>query len=465
MFDPAQDSEAEIARLKRRLERERAIRLQAEAIAECGLRELYERQKRLELLEYIAAAANQTNSAKAVLQLAVEQICRFANWSLAHALVTEGSVLRSASTWHIADPSRISIFRTVTSTYEFGPGEGLPGTVLQSAQPVWIEDLANHDNFPRLRFAKRAGLKSGAAFPVLSGKDVLAVVEFYSTETRRRDETLIELMAQAGLQLGRAIERHQAHEQLERQTKELAVAHDEAKAADKAKSAFLANMSHELRTPLNAIIGFSDLMIEGIYGRLNEKYAGYMKDIRASGMHLKDILNDILDLSKIDAGTMELQAQPVSLEEIGESCRRIMAPLAEKAGVELRFNIARDLPSFQLDPTRFRQTLINIVSNAVKFTPPGGKVVVRASRDDQECIVSVADTGIGMTDDGVSLALQPFRQVDSALNRRFEGTGLGLPLSKALMELHGGMLTIASEPGNGTVVNLHLPMNLRAAAA
>jgi signal transduction histidine kinase len=248
-------------------------------------------------------------------------------------------VLRSADAWYIADTARTTIFRTVTSTQEFAPGIGLPGMALSTGRPIWIEHLTGDINFPRLRFAERCGLKCGVAFPVLSGNEVLAVVEFYDTEPRTPDAALLDLMTQAGVQLGRAIERQNAQERLQAQAVELAAARDEAKAADKAKSAFLANMSHELRTPLNAIIGFSDVMIEGLYGPLSAKYSEYMHDIRNSGIHLKDILNDILDLSKIDAGAMSLNSEAVSLTEIAEACRRIIAPLAQKAGVGLSFEI------------------------------------------------------------------------------------------------------------------------------
>jgi signal transduction histidine kinase len=458
------DPNTEIARLTRRLERERATRVEAEAIAEKGLRDLYDRQRQLELLEHIAAASNQMNSVREVLQLAIEKFCIFCDWSLGHAYVKVNGVLRSADAWHVADPARTGIFRVVTSAYEFAPGVGLPGMALETGEPVWISELSGDINFPRLRFAERCGLKCGVAFPVLSGKEVVAVVEFFATEPRALDNALLDLMAQAGNQLGRAIERQYAQERLEAQTVELAAARDKARAADKAKSAFLANMSHELRTPLNAIIGFSDLMIQGIYGPLTEKYAEYMQDIRASGVHLKDILNDILDLAKIDAGGVELRTEIVSLAEMSEACRRIIAPLAERAGVTLILEVGNDLPAFRLDPTRFKQTLINIVSNAVKFTSVGGYVKVCAALNSTECIVSVIDTGIGMTADGIALALLPFRQVDSALNRRFEGTGLGLPLSRALMELHGGELSIESEIEKGTTVRLHLPLSLQSQA-
>ena len=341
---PDSDPDAEILRLQRRLERERAIRLEAEAIAERGLRELYNRQRQLELLEHIAAASNQLDSVHAVLQLAVEQFCQFADWTLGHAFVKTGGVLRSADAWFVADPVRTGIFRTVTGIYEFAPGIGLPGEVLATGKPIWIAELTGDINFPRLRFAERCGLKCGVAFPVMWGSEVVAVVEFYGTEPRAPDPVLLDLMAQAGVQLGRAIERQHGQERLETQAVELVAARDRAKAADRAKSAFLANMSHELRTPLNAIIGFSDMMIAGLYGSLAAKHAEYVHDIRASGVHLKDILNDILDLSKIDAGGMTLHAECVSLDQMGEACRRIIAPLAEKAGIRLSSRSTRRFP-------------------------------------------------------------------------------------------------------------------------
>jgi signal transduction histidine kinase len=182
-------------------------------------------------------------------------------------------------------------------------------------------------------------------------------------------------------------------------------------------------------------------------------------------VHLKNILNDILDLSKIDAGAMQIYPRPVSLAETAEACRRLVMPMAEAGGVALSIAIQERMPLFELDPTRFQQALLNILSNAVKFTPRDGHVEVHARLERLECVISVTDTGIGMTAEGVQLALKPFRQVDSNLNRRFEGTGLGLPLAKALTELHGGRITIESEPEKGTTVELHLPAELAVRAA
>jgi signal transduction histidine kinase len=460
-----EELQAEIARLKRRLERERATRFEAEAIAEKGLRELYDRQRELMLSAHIASAANQNPSAHDVLQFAAREICSFAEWELGHALLVENGVLRSARAWHSEGALAAPEFQALTEQTEFPPGIGLPGRALATRKPVWIADLSREKNFPRLQTALECGVRCACAFPVLSGNEVVAVLEFFGLNTREPDQGLIEVMAQLGNQLGRAIERQTARERLEQHSAEMAVAHERAMAADRAKSAFLANMSHELRTPLNAIIGFSEVMIAALFGPLTQKYLEYARDINAAGTHLKNVLNDILDLSKIDAGAMQLRAEPTALEEIADSCRRIITPLAAAARVNLSFTLPETLPLFRLDRTRFTQALINIVSNAVKFTPEGGRVTVTAESMSGEWVIRVADTGIGMTEEGIALALQPFRQVDSALNRRFEGTGLGLPLAKALLELHGGRLSIESTPGKGTIVRFHLPAGRLAIAA
>ena len=253
------------------------------------------------------------------------------------------------------------------------------------------------------------------------------MLEFFAQEPRQPDHSILDLMAQIGTQLGRVIERQQAEESLRAQTAQLAKARDEAKDADRAKSSFLANMSHELRTPLNAIIGFAQMMQYQISGPLSEKYREYADDIQRSGNHLKDVVNGILDLSKIEVGALELHEHPVRIAEIAEVCRRLMAPLADASQVALVFDIAPDLPVLMADETRLKQAVLNILSNAVKFTTVGGCVTLSAYLGGSELVIAIADTGIGMRPEDVLIAVKPFRQIDGALNRRYEGTGLGLP--------------------------------------
>jgi protein-histidine pros-kinase len=227
--------------------------------------------------------------------------------------------------------------------------------------------------------------------------------------------------------------------------------------ASKAKSDFLARMSHELRTPLNAIIGFSEIIRDAAMGPLSQRYREYGGDISSAGRHLQNIINDILDISKVEGGRLELREEIVSIAETVEGCRRIVTAMADTARVTLAIDIPDAIPYVRLDRLRFRQILLNLMSNAVKFTPEGGTVSVSATANTVGLLIAVADTGIGMTQDEIAIALQPFRQIEGALSRRFDGTGLGLPLAKALLDLHGGALEITSMPGRGTTVRISLP--------
>jgi signal transduction histidine kinase len=235
--------------------------------------------------------------------------------------------------------------------------------------------------------------------------------------------------------------------------------------AYKAKSDFLARMSHELRTPLNAIIGFSEMIRDAHVGPLPARYREYGGDINGAGRHLQTIINDILDISKLEDGRLELRDEIVSLAETVEACRRMIAVMAESAGVALSVELPNALPLIRSDELRLRQILLNLMSNAVKFTPTGGRVRVWAALAADGIAITIADTGIGMKEEDIPIALEPFRQIDGALSRRFDGTGLGLPLAKKLIELHGGTLAIKSAPGRGTTVRVLLPLARIAHAA
>ncbi len=245
---------------------------------------------------------------------------------------------------------------------------------------------------------------------------------------------------------------------LHRATEALARAKEEAEAANRAKSEFLANMSHELRTPLNAILGFSETMLLELMGPLaNEKYRSYVGDIHSSGTLLLAIINDILDLSKIEAGKHELSEDAIDLASSIGAVANLMRPRIAEAGLALELDLPGDLPLLWADNRSLQQILLNLLSNALKFTLRG-RIVIAVRLDPEDRLsIAVSDTGIGMTESNIAVAVTPFGQVASAFTRGKQGTGLGLPLSRALMERHGGQLAIESELGRGTVVTLIFP--------
>ena len=240
---------------------------------------------------------------------------------------------------------------------------------------------------------------------------------------------------------------------------DLSIARDEAETANRAKSEFLALMSHELRTPLNAIIGFSEIIQSEMFGPVGTpRYRDYAKDVHDSGQHLLKLINDILDLSKIEAGKLELDEADIDVADAIHSSLRLVRERAGENGVRLVTEIPEELPALRFDERKLKQILINLLSNAVKFTPAGGTVTIKTwSRPDSGYIFQIIDTGIGIALQDIPKALSPFGQADSKLARKYEGTGLGLPLTKSLVELSSGSMDLQSEVGVGTTVTVRFP--------
>ena len=246
---------------------------------------------------------------------------------------------------------------------------------------------------------------------------------------------------------------------LSERERSILAAKEAAEQASRSKTKFLANMSHELRTPLNAIIGFSDMMALAIHGPMGAPaYEQYAADINGSAKHLLAIINDILDIAKIEAGRLDLIVEETPVASLCDIALKLMQERAHEQDVALRCEPGPGLPNVMVDQRAMRQVLLNLLSNAVKFTRPGGEVTLRAQLSmDNELLLQVIDTGIGMREEDLHRVLEPFVQVDNELTRRFEGTGLGLSLSKQLIELHGGRIGIVSKPNFGTTVTIYLP--------
>ena len=241
-------------------------------------------------------------------------------------------------------------------------------------------------------------------------------------------------------------------------TRELRAAKEHAEVSSRSKSEFLANMSHELRTPLNAIIGFSDIMRRESFGALgNDRYREYAVDIHQSGQHLLEVINDILDLSKIETGKVDLHEEVFCPTQVIEASMRLVRERALSRNIALDIKLAGALPRLRADKRMVKQILINLLSNAVKFTPEGGCVVLSAAASADGLCVAVIDNGIGVAPEDIPKALEVFGQVEGSHQKRYEGTGLGLPLSRSLCELHGGSLDFASKLGEGTTVTVHFP--------
>ena len=239
----------------------------------------------------------------------------------------------------------------------------------------------------------------------------------------------------------------------------LLLAKEQAEAADKAKTSFLATMSHELRTPLNAVIGFSEIIANELFGPVGTpRYREFAADVVSSARHLLQMINDILDIVKLQSGKTELVIGVVQVEEVIVESLTIIQAQAEKSEIVIRKEIEAGLPPIRADQVRLRQILLNLLSNALKFTPCGGDVCVSVQVCGSEMIFAVRDTGIGIALSDIPKALEPFAQIDSSLSRKYDGTGLGLPLTKRFAELHGGHLAIESAPGEGTTVTVTLPL-------
>ena len=239
---------------------------------------------------------------------------------------------------------------------------------------------------------------------------------------------------------------------------DLVAARAEAEHASLAKSLFLANMSHELRTPLNAVLGFSEIIENELFGPLGDaRYREFAHDINDSGKHLLEIIDDILDLTKVEAGKLDLDEQNVDIGEMIQACERLIIDAAQTGGIQLEMLVPEKPLLLRADPVRLKQILLNLLSNAVKFTPAGNRVVLSSRISGDAILLEVADTGIGMSAEDLARAMQPFQQIDNSFSKRYAGTGLGLPLTKSLVELHGGNLAIESVPGAGTTVTVSLP--------
>ena len=363
------------------------------------------------------------------------------------------------------------------------PVDVFPGwmSMLSNGEAIHIPDVSKiPDASAEKEMLEKQGIKSALVLPVITSGKLRGFIGFDNiTEVEQRDDNDIALLRLCSEIIGNALERKEATDQLaklneelksfnsqletkvEERTKQLEEAVEVAEASNRAKSDFLASMSHELRTPLNAIIGFSQVLNEKYFGDLNDKQSEYVADIVDSGKHLLSLINDILDLSKIEAGKMELDVSEVKISELLQNSLVMIKEKALSHSISLDLQIAENINGTKIkgDERRLKQVMFNLLSNSAKFTPDGGAITVEARKEEKELEISVSDTGIGMTPQEQKKLFEAFYQASGGIKGKTPGTGLGLAITKSIVEKHGGKIWMESEGTNkGSKFTFTLPV-------
>jgi PAS domain S-box-containing protein len=554
----------------------------------------------VELLHSVAAAANESTTLEKALQICIDRVCAHTDWPVGHVYLVaddDSEELVPTTLWHLANPEQFEAFRRITEATRFSSGVGLPGRVLASRAPLWIMDVTADSNFPRAKQAEEIGVRAAFAFPVLVGKDVAAVLEFFSPEAIEPDEPLLRVMAHVGGQLGRVIERRRAEEALrdsekhyrsvietandafvsidqagvitdwndraenafgwprdevlgrpleevvipasyraahrkgmkrflatgegpvlsstvevealhrdghqfpveltiwaiqvgqayqfnafvrdvserkraESERERLLAAAEEARnelsaqnerllELDRLKDEFIALVSHELRTPLTSIRGYTELLIDETAGKLTDEQRQFLAVVDRNSNRLLNLVGDLLFLAQIEAGKLVLDVGALDLGSLASEAVETARPTAEEKGVTLTLATG-PVPLLAGDRSRIGQLLDNLVSNAVKFTDSGGRVDVRVRSLKKRAVIEVRDSGIGIPAGEQQFLFQRFFRTSTATEQAIQGTGLGLAISKAIVEAHGGEISVESEEGVGTSFRVTLPLQQHA---
>jgi signal transduction histidine kinase len=332
--------------------------------------------------------------------------------------------------------------------------DAVVGRAASSREPIEVPNISEERGYaPRIReIMARFGFRASLAIPLLREDKIIGALVVRRKATGEFRPEVIELLKTFATQSSLAIHNARLFREIEDKGRQI-------EAANRHKSEFLANMSHELRTPLNAIIGFSEVLLDPSLSVTDDERSQFLTDVLGSGKHLLNLINEILDLAKVESGKMELQFEPAFLQDVFESVQHTMRALASKKSIDLRVENNESLAQFPMDGARVKQVLLNLVGNAIKFTPEAGQVWVRAEREDGMVRVEVGDTGQGIAAEEQERIFLEFQQVESSVKGKPEGTGLGLALAKKFVEMHGGKIWVESEVGKGSRFFFTLPMN------
>ena len=411
----------------------------------------------LKLLQSTALSISGAKDIESALALTLEALCNATGWAYGEAWCREeDSSVLSRTTHHSTLGTKAKRLVDAGANLKFAIGDGLPGRAWAIRDVVWVPDIATVgelSGMQRSRDALDSGFQAAVAIPVMSGGDVVALLEFFMDRPRATDlrhTQMVEVIAnQAGSLIARRLEqkRHEA---------ELTRARDEAEAASHAKSDFLSRMSHELRTPLNSVIGFANVLKKNKTGRMGADDLAFLDRITANGKHLLSLVNDVLDIAKIEAGRLTVTTGMVNLDNLIVDVVNSLEGQSRAPGVELRAEVCDVMP-IESDPVLLKQVLINLTSNALRFTEKGSVVVkLEVDKNENPLRIRVVDTGIGIPAELHDRIFEPFEQAEDTTHLKYGGTGLGLSISRSICEALGFKLSVESEPNKGSTFTVHL---------
>jgi len=396
--------------------------------------------------EILRVISSSPTDVQPVLDAIAESAAHLCDAAAASMYLTDGTVLRHLASRGPSPDPVISVEVLPINR------DSISGRALLERRTIEVDDmLAAGAEYPlSVEIARRSGHRTVVVVPLFREGKPFGTILLRRQEVRPFSERELALLRTFGDQAAIALENVRLFREIEDKSRQLEV-------ANKHKSEFLANMSHELRTPLNAIIGFSEVLLEKMFGEINAKQQDYLSDIHSSGRHLLALINDILDLSKIEAGRMELEPSDFDVPTALQNAMTLVRERAQRHGIALSLDIDPSVRELRADERKFKQILVNLLSNAVKFTPDGGQVALRARPVDRGLEVSVSDTGIGIAPEDQEKVFEEFRQVGGDYKTKQEGTGLGLALARRFVELHRGVITVQSELGKGATFTFTIP--------
>lgn len=430
-----------------KLKQEIQQRIEAEEVLRKNQAQLKRQKNQIEFMQYLARIANEAKSLRQGMEATLNRMCDYTGWDLGHAYLPEGddlSILMPSGIWAVkgTTPERFAPFIKRTEQGRLRVGEGLFDMILQNGKPVLSADVSQLDSYSRQKMAIACGIHGGFGLAVMAGGQVVGVLEFYSTEKGLPPEELQDSLVDIGIQLGRVAERSHMLERLEQ------VAH-EAQQANRAKSAFLSSMSHELRTPMNSILGFGQLLELNPKEPLSEQQKKCVAHIMRGGTHLLQLIDQILDLAKIEAKKLDLSIDEIILNVACQECLTLIDKIATDRGQSIYNDFGTPL-TIEVDPIRFKQILLNLLSNAVKYNSEGGTITLATKTvPDKRIRISITDTGAGIAEEYQADLFVPFNRLGKETGE-IEGTGIGLTITKQLVEAMDGKIGYETELGKGS---------------